>query len=307
MEIEHPEEIAEEKTGSENAEAVENHAEPVPPVPETLQMPEKPHRSWFAAVLHFLFSADTAVGRFLRPLLRWTAFIVILFAAGLLVMYFWRVRPTEKILAQTAAQLVVAQDELTGAREKVAASDAEMSDMQTRVQVAEETAQTASQHLLLTTLRNDIASARVALLADKDIAQSILDISAAKTDLESLKPAIEPINTTLADELDQDLTAIQKSLNSRPINQTTIADQLFSFDVKLLGLEKLMFPGGELTTETQSSQSVQKVKKREAGSRFRLLYLLIYFFSFAYSQIILRSFAVNSSSSSFLLFSVSPW
>ncbi|GAP13397.1 hypothetical protein LARV_01151 [Longilinea arvoryzae] len=244
MEVEHSEDNLDEKAPTENVENNENQAETVPPAPDTLHTPEKPHRSWFASFLHFLFSTDTAAGRFLRPLLRWSAFIVVLFAAGLLVMYFWRVRPTEQILAQTAAQLVTAQDELTGARDKVTASDAEMSDMQTRLQAAEETAQTASQHLLLTTLRNDVASARVALLADKDVAQAILDVSAAELDLQELKPAVDKINATLGDELVQDLAAIKKGLNSRPISQTTLANQLFSFDVKLLGLEELMFPEG---------------------------------------------------------------
>ncbi len=244
MEVEHPEENLEEKAPTESMGSGDNQAEPVAPIPETLHAPEKPHRSWFGSFLHFLFSTDTAVGRFLRPLLRWTAFILILFSAGLLVMFFWRARPAEQLLSQTVTQLAAAQTELAGARDKVAASDAEVSDMQARVQAAEETAQSASQHLLLVRLRNDIASARVALLADKDIAAAILDISAAEIDLADLKPAIEPINATLAGELEQDLAAIQKGLNTRPISQTVLADQLFSFDVKLLGLEKLMFPEG---------------------------------------------------------------
>ncbi len=242
MEVEHNEDNLDEKAPTGNVENNENQAETVTPAPDTLHAPENPHRSWFGSFLHFLFSTDTAAGRFLRPLLRWLALIVILFAAGLLVMYFWRVRPTEKILAQTAAQLVAAQNELTGARDKVAASDAEMSDMQTRLQAAEETAQTASRHLLLTTLRNDIAGARAALLADKDVAQAILDVSAAELDLQELKPAVDQVNATLGDELAQDLAGIKKALNSRPINQTTLSNQLFSFDVKLLGLEELMFP-----------------------------------------------------------------
>lgn len=243
MQAEHPETNAEEKIPLEAAEGAENAANNAPPpAPEAIHAPEQPHRSWFASFLHFLFGADTTVGRIMRPLLRWTAFVLILFAAGLLVMYFWRVAPTEKLLAQTVTDLAAAQTELAGAREDVAASQSAVSDMQARMQAAEETAQTASQHLLLTTLRNDVAGARVALLADHDLAAAILDVSAAELDLEKLAPTLEKVSPTLADELAADLATIQKGFATRPVNQSGLADQLFSFDVKLLGLEKLMFP-----------------------------------------------------------------
>ncbi|TLN24848.1 hypothetical protein FDZ74_02705 [bacterium] len=212
------------------------------PVPESIIAPEKPRRSWFSSTMHYLFSKDTAVGRFMRPLLRWTAFVVVLFSAGLLTMYFLRVRPTEQLWAQTAAQLMTTRAELENAQEFVTTSQSEVSDMQTRVQTAEATARTASQHLLLTTLRNDIATARVALIADKDVAAAILNISAAELDLQALAPAIDDVNATLAIELQDDLAAIKKKLNARPVNQATLANELFSFDVKLLGLETLMFP-----------------------------------------------------------------
>lgn len=243
MEAEHPETNAEEKIPLEAAEGAEgagNNA--TPPAAEAIHAPEQPQRSWFGTFLHFLFGADTAVGRFMRPLLRWTAFVLILFAAGLLVMYYWRVAPTEKMLAQTVTDLAAAQTELAGAREEVATSQSTVSDMQARMQAAEETAQNASQHLLLTTLRNDVAGARVSLLADHDLAAAILDVSAAELDLEKLAPAIEKVSPTLADELAADLATIKKGFNTRPVDQNGLADQLFSFDVKLLGLEKLMFP-----------------------------------------------------------------
>jgi hypothetical protein len=232
-----------------NADQSDNHVDQkpevenaAPPVAETIQMPEGQHHSWFYSILHFLFSTDSAVGRFMRPLLRWTAFILILFCAGLLAMYFWRVRPAETLLGKTAGELAAAQAELAGARDEVAASRNKVSDMQTRMHIAEAEAANANQHMLLTALRNDIASARIALIADKDTAAAILNISNAELDLNQLAPAINQFNDTLANELKDSLARIQKGLNTRPVNQSGLADQLFSFDVKLLGLEKLMFP-----------------------------------------------------------------
>lgn len=209
---------------------------------DTIYQPEKQRRSWFGSMMNFLFSSETAVGRGMRRTLRWTAFVLVLFAAGALTMFFWRVRPTEQILAQTAAQLVAVQNEIDGARSQVAESQSEMSAMQERVQAAENAAQAAAQRLLLTTLRNDIASARVALIADKDVAAAILNISAADQDLKELTPVIEKINATLAGELQQHLKRIQTGLNTRPVNQAGLANELFAFDVKLIGLQELMFP-----------------------------------------------------------------
>jgi HAMP domain-containing protein len=248
MQAGHPENNAEKKSAAENVpsgEEKENHAETfgteVPSSPETMQMPEEKHRSWFASILHFLFSSETAVGRFMRPALRWTAFALILFAAGLLAMYFWRVRPTERLLTQTAGELGTVQAQLVSMQDEVTTSQASMNDMQTRMQAAEKEARIASQHYRLVALRNDIASARVALIADQDIAAAILNLSAAELDLEELAPAIRKINPTLAGELKDDLASIKKGLNTRPVDQSGLADDLFSFDVKLLGLEKLMF------------------------------------------------------------------
>lgn len=245
METEHPENNAAEQAA---ADGVQNHieeqvgAKEAQAAAETIRMPEEKHRSWFSSFLHFLFSSETAVGRFMRPLLRWAAFILILFSAGLLVMYFWRVRPAERLWAQTAAELTVAQQSLSGARDEVATSRNEMDAMQTRMQAAETEALTASQHLLLVTLRNDVAAARLALIADKDVASAILNLSAAELDLQALTPAIDQFNSALAGELKQNLERIQKGLKARPVNQSSLANELFSFDVKLLGLEKLMFP-----------------------------------------------------------------
>lgn len=236
MEIEHNEQIAESQPAVENPEM---------DATESVTAPEKPRRSWFSSVLNFLFSKDTAVGRIMRPLLRWTALALILFSAGMLTMYFLRVRPAEVLWAQTAAQLMVERDGLKNAQETAASREAEVSDMQARVQTAEETALTASRRLLLVTLRNDIASARVALIADKDVAAAILNVSAAELDLQALAPAIDEVNATLAAELQDDLAAIKKKLNARPVNQVTLSNELFSFDVKLLGLQTLMFPEKE--------------------------------------------------------------
>ena len=162
------EEIVEAAAADVNAET--GPAEEAQAPADTIYQPETPRRSWFGSVMNFLFSTETAVGRGMRRTLRWTAFVLILFAAGALAMYFWRVHPTEQILAQTAAQLVAVQSEIDGARNQVADSQAEMSAMQERLQAAESTSQAATQRLLLTTLRNDIAAARVALVADKDVA-----------------------------------------------------------------------------------------------------------------------------------------
>lgn len=234
------EEIVEAAAADVNAET--GPAEEAQAPADTIYQPETPRRSWFGSVMNFLFSTETAVGRGMRRTLRWTAFVLVLFAAGALTMFFWRVRPTEQILAQTAAQLVAVQNEIDGARSQVAESQSEMSAMQERVQAAENAAQAAAQRLLLTTLRNDIASARVALIADKDVAAAILNISAADQDLKELTPAIETINATLAGELQQHLKRIQTGLNTRPVNQAGLANELFAFDVKLIGLQELMFP-----------------------------------------------------------------
>ena len=55
---------------------------------DTIYQPEKQRRSWFGSMMNFLFSSETAVGRGMRRTLRWTAFVLVLFAAGALTMFF---------------------------------------------------------------------------------------------------------------------------------------------------------------------------------------------------------------------------
>ena len=63
---------------------------------DTIYQPEKQRRSWFGSMMNFLFSSETAVGRVMRRTLRWTAFVLVLFAAGALTMFFWRCGPPSR-------------------------------------------------------------------------------------------------------------------------------------------------------------------------------------------------------------------
>ena len=81
-----------------------------PPPATPSAEPQKPvKKPWLGRLLYAMFSPNTRLGRFMRPVLRWTAAIVGLFGLGMLATYLLLYTPAAQQLAAARAALQSAQ------------------------------------------------------------------------------------------------------------------------------------------------------------------------------------------------------
>jgi outer membrane murein-binding lipoprotein Lpp len=190
--------------GAGPAEAPEN-----PPAENPA--PEKaalPRRSWVYRFFNFLFGAGSPVGRILRPVLRWTAAVVGLFALGLLAGYLLLYQPAQQGLVaagqQNAAlndQIGRLQDQVNGLQNSVAAANQSVKAAQdafARVQ--------ARNNLLVVIY--DVANART-YLAQKDGANLMKTLDKTRSDMDAVQPYLQSAKKDLADELNSRLETVR--------------------------------------------------------------------------------------------------
>ena len=165
------------------------------------------------SVLYHLFSPETRLGRFMRPVLRWLAAIAGLFALGLLAGYLLLYQPTQRALDAALAKLTNASQLVSQKDQGLASAQTGLNQAQLSVkQVQDQLAAAASENSLLIVMV-DVSNARVALV-EKDGAAAKTAIAQAQSNLNLALPYIESQDKVLSDLLQTRLDLISKELVS---------------------------------------------------------------------------------------------
>jgi hypothetical protein len=206
---------------------------PAPPAPEPPPFP--PQRK--KGLLYSLFSPETRLGRFMRPLLRWLAAITGLFALGLLAGYLLLYQPTQRDLDAALSSLDQAKQSsaLQNKSQQAAVTDRNQAQQALQTAQASLTKATSANKLLVALV--DISNARVALV-NKDGATAKTAIEQAQTDLAAVLPFLQSQDKTRADVLQTRLDLVAKELISDP--QATLSD-LDKLAADLTDLHKKLF------------------------------------------------------------------
>lgn len=170
-------------SGKENTPAEE---------PETAgtgqSVPEAPHPakpSLFRRFTHWLFGADSPVGRVVRMVLRAIAIGLVLIAAGMLAFYFLFFRPQANVLDSANQTLLQRDSTITTLEGKNATVQSDLSSAQKQVSGLKDELKTAQNQNKLLVLLNDVAVARMEL-ALKDGARTLESIEKARKDLDAV-------------------------------------------------------------------------------------------------------------------------
>ncbi len=194
-------------------------------------------RSWLYRFLNFLLGADTRLGRIMRPVLRWTAAVVGLFALGLLAGFLLIYQPTQQGL--DAANLKISQQKADLDRQQ-----AQMADLQNTLTAANQANQVSQDALKKAQARNgllvlisDVANART-YLAQKDGAKVMAAMDQARQDLNGIQPYLLANKKELSDELNGRLETV-RSVLVRDAQQAQVdLDNLYT---ALLAANNLLF------------------------------------------------------------------
>ena len=207
---------AEETSASTNAAssppvADESVARATIPDLTTLKEAQAPRKS----LAYKMFSPETRLGRFMRPVLRWLAAITGLFALGLLAGYILLYQPTQRALDAALARLETSNQIVSQKAQGLESAQTGLDQAQlTLKQVQDRLDAAASENSLLVVLV-DVSNARVALV-EKDGAAAKTAITQAQTNLNQALPYIEKQDKVLSDLLTSRLDLIAKELVSDP-------------------------------------------------------------------------------------------
>ena len=208
----------------------ETGAEPGPASPE-----KKPQRGF----LHFLFGADTRLGRFNRAALRFLATVLGLFALGLLAGYLLLYRPALQELQRTRADLAQATQRLDGLQTNLDQSQQAQADLKKSNQELASQTEGANNHALLLQAMNQANLARLSL-AKNDPAGAQQALKETPAILLKLNPAISAQNADLAKSIQARLNLVLAELQRDP---KTAASDLGILNDQFLDLEKKINPG----------------------------------------------------------------
>ncbi|MDZ4159011.1 MAG: hypothetical protein U1B80_04395 [Anaerolineaceae bacterium] len=166
----------------------------------TTPPPAPPRPAAFKRVLHFLFSSETRVGRFIRPALRWSALVVAMFALGVLATYLLLYRPAQGNLNAARQSLATAETLLSESKAELAANALELNKTASEKETLEAALETATERIHLLKTLHLVNTARIAL-RDEDIPTAQSALRDAKAQLELLLPVIEKDDPELAKAL----------------------------------------------------------------------------------------------------------
>lgn len=159
---------------------------------------EEPRPSGFQRLLHALFSPETRLGRFMRPLLRTLALFVGAFALGLLAAYLLLYRPAGQELQAARAELAAAQQQLSGSQATLATSESSVAAMNSQVKRLEENVHNAQTRVHLLLLAKEVKSAQLSLAA-KDGAAAQKSLESAGQELNAVLPALQELDASRAE------------------------------------------------------------------------------------------------------------
>ena len=209
-----------EKPAEETPQPETNAAVP-PPVPAA--EPQKPAKKpWLSRALYTTLSPQTRLGRFMRPVLRWTAAIAGLFALGMLATYLLLYTPAAQQLAAAHADLQSAQQQAGITNSSLAAAQKNLADLQTRYDQSQAALKKAGIRVSLLQVANQVAAARLAL-DNRDGAAAQKALADARTVLNQVLPDVTGADANAATQLDSRLTLAVSELNDPATAQADLA------------------------------------------------------------------------------------
>jgi len=185
--------------------------------------PQKPAKKpWLYRVLYTLFSPNTRLGRFMRPVLRWTAAIVGLFGLGVLATYLLLYTPATQQLTAARADLQSAQQQVGKTSSTLAAAQKNLADLQTQYDQSQAALKKAGIRVSLLQVADQISAARLAL-NNRDGATAQKALADARTILNQVLPDVKSADANAATQLDSRLTLAVSELNDPATAQADLA------------------------------------------------------------------------------------
>ena len=175
----------------------------------TVQEPPAPRKG----LAYRLFSPETRLGGVMRPVLRWLAAIIGLFALGLLAGYILNYQPAQRELDAALARLATTSQIVDQKQLGLETAQTGLGQAQLSLKQAQEKLDAAASENKLLIVMVDVSDARVALAA-KDGAAAKNAIEQAQTNLSQALPYIESQDKVLSDLLKSRLDLIGKELVS---------------------------------------------------------------------------------------------
>jgi hypothetical protein len=206
--------------------------EPAQPSVPAVETPSTPAESGFKKALRFAFSPETRLGRILRPVLRWLATIVGLFALGLLAGYLLLYQPTAGQLDAARVELADTQQTLANTRADLETSRGDMAKLQEQYTQLQSDYKLSQAQVDVLKVLSSIQSAHLALVK-KDGANAQKALDAARADLTRVLPYIKGKDANTATQLETRLTLVISELNdpaTAEMDLKVLSDKLAEFE-----------------------------------------------------------------------------
>lgn len=193
--------------------------------------PKKP------GILYHLFSPETRLGRFMRPLVRVVAIIVSLFAFGFLAAYLLLYQPRLKEMNLAQENLKAATLKLNQTEGTLTAAQKYITELNEKYEQASADLVLEKNHSSLLQLRSEINDARYAL-AKKDGTSARLILQNVRKLMDGYLPVIKAHSSEMAASFDTRLTLVMNEFSRDP--ETALAD-LNLLSTNLDDLEKVLY------------------------------------------------------------------
>jgi hypothetical protein len=187
-----------------------------PPEPMADETPTKK-----PGLLYYLFSPETRLGRFMRPLVRTIAIIVTLFAVGFFSAYFMIYQPRLAEMNQAKADLKAVTLKLNQTEGTLAAAQKYLSEATAKYEMVQTDLATEKNHTALLGLLAEVNEARSAL-ARKDGAAARLNLKNSRDLLEAYLPIVQAHSAEMAQTFDTRMNLVQSEFSRDP--ETALAD-----------------------------------------------------------------------------------
>lgn len=225
-----------EENREQTGNTIPSGASEVPP--SVVDLSAGPKKNWFKRFLNWWLGPDTKIGRFNRRVLRTLAWVLGLFALGLLVGYIFFYRPVANELAKSQADLTQARQQAAEMQPKLDLVQGDLSklqdqDLQNRLDLA-----TAQSHISLLSVITNVQKTRISLVGS-DTAGARIALTDAKTALEIIQPGINQADMKLGQSIQDRFALVEKELTGDP--KTALSD-LAILAGQLADAEKLLFP-----------------------------------------------------------------
>lgn len=188
-------------------------------------------------LLYHLFSPETRLGRFMRPLLRLLALAVSMFALGLLTGYLQLYRPAVQSLEAARADLQAVQQQLSDREAQQASLQSKLENVQQDYKDSQAALVKANARVQILKAMPYLNAAHAAIL-DSRVTTARTALESAQSEINSLLPLIQD-NPDLATQIDTRLKLVISELAQEPLSADadlgTLIDRLEKLEQELAG------------------------------------------------------------------------